>query len=122
MAQPIGSQDVRDPRAMHEGTGSMNQTIDGMGERARDVVRRAIRMAQDNPLLLALAAVAAGFLLGMAVPAARNEDTTFGSAEEISRRAPAPRPDARAPAPGSRRRTGGAGPASRRCGRSHRRG
>jgi len=41
-------------------------------------VRKAAGVAQENPLGLAVGAVAAGFLLGMLVPSSRVEDEKLG--------------------------------------------
>jgi len=43
-----------------------------------DQARRAVGVAQENPLGLAVGAVAAGFLLGMVLPGSRVEDERLG--------------------------------------------
>jgi hypothetical protein len=45
---------------------------------SRQQVRRAVSVAQSNPLGLALGATAFGFLLGLVIPATRAEDQRFG--------------------------------------------
>jgi len=55
---------------MQRGTGEMT-------DRARSGMEQGRRMAEDNPLLLA-GAVAAGFLLGIALPTSRVEDEKIG--------------------------------------------
>jgi hypothetical protein len=66
---------------MQQGTGEMT-------DRARSGMEEGRRMAEDNPLLLALGAVAAGFLLGMALPTTRVEDEKIGpKADEMKSQA-----------------------------------
>jgi uncharacterized protein DUF3618 len=47
-------------------------------EQVKGQVRRAAGVAQENPLGLAVGAVAAGFLVGMLVPSSRVEDEKLG--------------------------------------------
>ena len=44
----------------------------------KQTARKAVSVAQQNPLGLALGAVALGFLAGMAVPSTQMEDERFG--------------------------------------------
>jgi ElaB/YqjD/DUF883 family membrane-anchored ribosome-binding protein len=69
-------------------TTTMQGTTAEASDRARSGVEQGKRLAQDNPLLLALGAVAAGFLLGMALPGTRMEDERIGpTADEVKARA-----------------------------------
>lgn len=52
------------------------------GEDAKQGVRRAAGMAQENPLGLALGSVAVGFIAGMLVPSTRVEDEQLGQVAE----------------------------------------
>ena len=53
-----------------------------------DQVRRAKSVAQENPLGLAIGAVAVGFLAGMLVPSTRVEDERIGElADDVKERA-----------------------------------
>jgi hypothetical protein len=49
------------------------------GQAVGDQARRAVGVAQKNPLGLAVGAAAAGFLVGMVLPASRVEDQRIGS-------------------------------------------
>jgi gas vesicle protein len=58
------------------------------GEDVRQGARRAAGVAQENPLGLAVGAVAAGFLAGMLIPSTRIEDERLGpKADEVKDRA-----------------------------------
>ena len=57
-------------------SGVGNATPDA--RQVRDGARRAVGVAQENPLGLAIGAVAAGFLAGMLVPSTRVEDEKIG--------------------------------------------
>jgi gas vesicle protein len=48
------------------------------GEQLKDGAQRAVGIAQENPLGLALGGVAAGFLAAMLVPSTKVEDERFG--------------------------------------------
>jgi ElaB/YqjD/DUF883 family membrane-anchored ribosome-binding protein len=48
------------------------------GDQVRQSARRAAGLAQENPLGLAIGAVAVGFLAGLAVPSTRVEDERLG--------------------------------------------
>jgi ElaB/YqjD/DUF883 family membrane-anchored ribosome-binding protein len=48
------------------------------GDQVRQSARRAAGVAQENPLGLAIGAVAVGFLAGLAVPSTRVEDERLG--------------------------------------------
>jgi ElaB/YqjD/DUF883 family membrane-anchored ribosome-binding protein len=48
------------------------------GEQVRQSARRAAGLAQENPLGLAIGAVAVGFLAGLVVPSTRAEDERLG--------------------------------------------
>jgi ElaB/YqjD/DUF883 family membrane-anchored ribosome-binding protein len=49
-----------------------------MTDRAREAMRRGKQLIEDNPLLLAIGATAAGFLLGMALPGRSTEGPESG--------------------------------------------
>jgi ElaB/YqjD/DUF883 family membrane-anchored ribosome-binding protein len=51
-------------------------------EQVKHQARRAKSVAQENPLGLAVGAVAVGFLAGMLIPATRVEDEKLGSASD----------------------------------------
>jgi ElaB/YqjD/DUF883 family membrane-anchored ribosome-binding protein len=54
------------------------------GDQVRQRARRAAGLAQENPLGLAIGAVAVGFLAGLAVPSTRVEDERLGPvADEV---------------------------------------
>jgi hypothetical protein len=79
----------------------MGETIDALGykadvkgrtkERIGDTVggaRRAAGVAQENPLGLAVGAMAAGFLAGMLIPSSRVEDEKLGPmADQVKQQA-----------------------------------
>jgi hypothetical protein len=48
----------------------------------RDRARRGLRIARENPLGLAVAGAAVGFLAGVAVPSTRIEDERLGPAAD----------------------------------------
>ncbi len=48
------------------------------GEEVKQAARRAVGIAQENPIGLALGAVAIGFVAGLAVPSTRVEDERLG--------------------------------------------
>jgi ElaB/YqjD/DUF883 family membrane-anchored ribosome-binding protein len=73
---------------MNETTSTMQQGTGEMTDRARSGMQQSKRMAEDNPLLLAVGAVAAGFLVGMALPSTRVEDEKIGpKADEMKSQA-----------------------------------
>jgi ElaB/YqjD/DUF883 family membrane-anchored ribosome-binding protein len=54
----------------------------------RDQIRRAKSVAEENPLGLAVGAIAVGFLAGMLIPSTRIEDQKLGSiSDEVIERA-----------------------------------
>jgi ElaB/YqjD/DUF883 family membrane-anchored ribosome-binding protein len=73
---------------MSDTTRTMQQTTGQVTDHARSGVEQGKRIAEDNPLLLALGAVAAGFLIGMALPGTRMEDEKLGpKADELKTQA-----------------------------------
>ncbi len=73
---------------MNDTTTTMQQTSGQATDRARSGVYQGKRVAEDNPMLLAAGAVAAGFLLGMALPATRMENEKIGpKADEVKSQA-----------------------------------
>ncbi len=62
----------------------MGETIDALGHKAdvkgrtKENARRAAGVAQENPLGLAVGAMAAGFIAGMLIPSSRVEDEKLG--------------------------------------------
>jgi ElaB/YqjD/DUF883 family membrane-anchored ribosome-binding protein len=72
----------------------MGETIDALGykadvkSRAKERVGQAAGVAQENPLGLAVGAVAAGFLAGMLIPSSRVEDEKLGPmADQVKQQA-----------------------------------
>jgi len=76
-------------------TGKVSNLVSGVTGKASDIsdqapsgdelkghATRAAGVAKDNPLGLALGAVAVGFLVGLAVPATRIEDERLGQASD----------------------------------------
>jgi gas vesicle protein len=58
------------------------------GDDVKQQARRARSIAQDNPLGLAVGAIAVGFLAGMLVPSTRVEDERIGElADDVKDRA-----------------------------------
>ena len=58
------------------------------GAQVKEGARRAAGVAQENPLGLAVGAMAAGFLAGMLMPSSRVEDEKLGPmADEVKERA-----------------------------------
>jgi ElaB/YqjD/DUF883 family membrane-anchored ribosome-binding protein len=73
---------------MTDTTSTMQQSTDEMSTRARSGMEQGKRLAEDNPLLLAVGAVAAGFLIGIALPGTRMEDEKLGpKADEVKSQA-----------------------------------
>jgi uncharacterized protein DUF3618 len=60
------------------GTASRVRDATPSGADVRQTARRAAGIAQENPLGLAIGAVAVGFLAGLAVPSTRVEDERLG--------------------------------------------
>lgn len=60
------------------GTGSKIGDAAPDGEQVKGGAQRAVGVAQENPLGLALAGVAGGFLVGMMLPSSRIEDERVG--------------------------------------------
>jgi hypothetical protein len=81
--------DKRD-RLMEQMQGTASSVSDATPD-AEDVklgARQAVGLAQENPLGLALGGVAAGFLLGMALPSTKIEDEKVGPvADDVKQRA-----------------------------------
>jgi hypothetical protein len=81
--------DKRD-RLMEQMQGTTSSMSDATPD-AEDVkhgARQAVGLAQENPLGLALGGVAAGFLLGMALPSTKIEDEKVGPvADDVKQRA-----------------------------------
>jgi hypothetical protein len=48
------------------------------GDEVKQQARRAVGMAQENPLGLAVGAIAAGFLVGLVIPSSKMEDERIG--------------------------------------------
>jgi len=81
--------DKRD-RLMQQMQGTTSKVSDGTPDAAdvRQGAQQAVGVAQENPLGLALGGVAAGFLIGMALPSTRIEDERVGPmADEVKQRA-----------------------------------
>jgi gas vesicle protein len=60
---------------------SISERVDAVKSRGQDVkhgARRAKGIAEENPLGLAIGAVAVGFIAGLAVPSTRAEDERLG--------------------------------------------
>jgi ElaB/YqjD/DUF883 family membrane-anchored ribosome-binding protein len=73
---------------MNDTTTTMQQTTGQATDRAKSGMYQGRRVAEDNPMLLAVGAVAAGFLLGMALPATRVENEKIGpKADEVKSQA-----------------------------------
>jgi ElaB/YqjD/DUF883 family membrane-anchored ribosome-binding protein len=73
---------------MNDTTSTMQDKTGEATDRARSSAQQGRRLAEDNPLLLAAGAVAAGFLLGMAFPATRMEKEKIGpKADEMKSQA-----------------------------------
>jgi len=77
--------------AVSSGTDSMESAVSDMTpskDQMAAKARQAKGMAQDNPLGMAIGAIAVGFLAGLAVPATRIENERLGPmADEIKERA-----------------------------------
>jgi DNA-binding ferritin-like protein len=67
-------------RAKEAVTGSVSRVGDATpdGTEVKQSARRAVGLAQENPLGLAIGAAALGFLAGLAVPSTRVEDEKLG--------------------------------------------
>jgi ElaB/YqjD/DUF883 family membrane-anchored ribosome-binding protein len=67
-------------RAKEVVTGSISRVDDATpnGAEVKQSARRAVGLAQENPLGLAIGAAALGFLAGLAMPASRVEDERLG--------------------------------------------
>jgi ElaB/YqjD/DUF883 family membrane-anchored ribosome-binding protein len=73
---------------MSDTTSTMQHETGEMTHRARSGMQQGKRMAEDNPLLVAAGAVAAGFLIGAALPGTRMEDERIGpKADEVKSQA-----------------------------------
>src|SRR5215217_1904217 len=58
------------------------------GEQVKQNARRAVGVAQENPLGLAIGSVAAGFIVGLLLPASRVEDQKLGPiADDVKEKA-----------------------------------
>jgi ElaB/YqjD/DUF883 family membrane-anchored ribosome-binding protein len=69
-------------------SGKVRELVSGASDRApasediRRQARRAAGIARDNPLGLAIGAVAAGFLFGLLLPSTRLEDEALGESAD----------------------------------------
>jgi uncharacterized protein DUF3618 len=69
-------------------TGRAKEAISVRTDNVKDGARRAAGMAQENPLGLALGAVAVGFVGGLLIPSTRVEDERIGPlADQIKEKA-----------------------------------
>ena len=58
------------------------------GEQVKDNARRAVGMAQENPLGLAIGSLATGFIVGLLLPSSRVEDRKLGPiADDVKEKA-----------------------------------
>ena len=77
--------------SVQEKTGRLRQRISGATPDADDVkggARQAAGVAQENPIGLALGAVAVGFVAGMLVPSSKVEDEKLGPmADQVKQQA-----------------------------------
>jgi ElaB/YqjD/DUF883 family membrane-anchored ribosome-binding protein len=76
--------DVKE-RAKDSITDKKDRAVETISHTKGDVkqgARRAANVAQQNPLGLAIGGVAAGFLVGMALPSSRVEDERMGAAAD----------------------------------------
>jgi hypothetical protein len=64
--------------AIAGGASSAAEATGGAASQASDTATRGVGMAQENPLGLAIGAVAAGFVVGMLIPSTRVEDERLG--------------------------------------------
>jgi hypothetical protein len=70
-----------------DGVASRVREATPSGEQVKQQARRAAGLAQENPLGLAIGAVAIGFLAGLAVPSTRVEDERLGPvADDVKER------------------------------------
>jgi len=69
---------VQDVKGKITGTGSRLADAAPGGEDVKRAGTRAVGVAQENPLGLAIGAAAVGFLAGMAIPSTRVEDEQLG--------------------------------------------
>jgi gas vesicle protein len=69
---------VQDVKARITGAGSQVSDVTPGAEDVKQVGRRAVGVAQENPLGLAIGAVATGFLAGMLIPSTKVEDERLG--------------------------------------------
>ena len=103
---------------------SVKESLGLAGQKASDVtpdaeqvkgqVRKAAGLAQENPLGLAIGAVAVGFLAGMLVPSSRVEDEKLGPDGRQGQGA------GQGDRPGGARARQAGGPVRRAVGRGHR--
>jgi gas vesicle protein len=82
---------ARAKESVQEKTGRLRERISGAtpdsGE-VKDGARQAVGTAQENPIGLALGAVAVGFVAGMLVPSSKLEDDKLGPmADELKQQA-----------------------------------
>jgi hypothetical protein len=83
----LGEQTEKVRTQMQSTASQVNDATPGTAD-VREGAQRAVGVAQRNPLGLALGGVAAGFLVGMALPSTRIEDKHIGSAaDELKDRA-----------------------------------
>jgi hypothetical protein len=81
----------RAKNSVSQKTGRLREKITGAAPDAGDVkdgARQAVGVAQENPIGLALGAVAVGFVAGMVVPSSKVEDEKLGPmADQVKQQA-----------------------------------
>ena len=83
----MGSRNAERREPITRGTGNVFADL-GFPDAAERQAKRAASVAQENPLGLAVGAVAVGFLAGMLVPSTRVEDEKLGPmADDVKDRA-----------------------------------
>jgi hypothetical protein len=89
---------ARAKESVQDKIGGVRERITGAGEKVGDKTpssgdvkqgaRRAVRVAQENPIGLGVGALAGGFLIGMVIPSTRMENEKLGPvATEVKDRA-----------------------------------
>jgi len=85
--ESISDKTARFRQQMSGTASSISDSTPGTGD-VKDGARQAVGVAQENPLGLAIGGVAAGFLIGMALPSTRVEDERIGPvADDIKEKA-----------------------------------
>jgi gas vesicle protein len=87
----VGQEPDRIRAEIEQTRADMSETVDALGHKAdvksrakenlqdkKDSARKAAGVAQENPLGLAIGAVAVGFIAGMLIPSTRVEDEKLG--------------------------------------------